>query len=452
VPSYLIFTAALRRINIRAAAEKLAFEIGATDMDILFSSLKRIDPLMHTDIHSVSHTAIFSNAFVRARTTDIGPGIWARDQDILASLTFSGKLSVLWRQESSTSTIRLAFLLRTTVFRVPRSALRLYRFMEEWKADFLPGVEAATRAFLSELKEGRGENAQQAALTRSRTVKRSALVAHVTGHISELSVSLQVMRGTWLSWNIHDPTVFLSSSSGSGLKSSTSFGIQFGTQTLAISYILQSTSDHTDTPRIKVKLPSLSLTGHHGRAFVRILASVDFFNVLIKPSHWDTLLVVQQKFGQDFADLMDLIQQSRQRKPNPSAETSDASRSPLSFSGRVNVKGFRVGLEGRSSTSYLECEDVGGDISSNDSGIAWRIRLRDLALSLAPRAGAVSRETAFNRNHRSAFVIVDLRARGNACRLDFRVPKIHAVMQPSSIGEVGDFIDHQQVRGSPSGT
>jgi hypothetical protein len=55
-------------------------------------------------------------------------------------------------------------------------------------------------------------------------------------------------------------------------------------------------------------------------------------------------------------------------------------------------------------------------------------------LSLAPRAGIVPRETAFNRNHRSAFLIGDIRARGDVHRLEIRVPKIHAVMQPSSIG------------------
>ncbi|KAG1828967.1 hypothetical protein EV424DRAFT_1507935 [Suillus variegatus] len=443
-PSHLIFTVALRRANIRAAAEKLAFEIGATNTDIFFTSLKRVDPLMYNEVHSVGYTASFSNAFIRARATGIVPGIWVRDQDVLASLTFSsGKLNLLWRQESSTNTIRLAFLLHSTAISVPRSALRLYRFMEEWQADFFPGIEAATRAFLAELKEGRGNDAQTAP-TRPRAAKRNALVAHVTGRISELGVFLQVMRGTWLSWNIHDLTIFLSSPSGPGHKQSTSFGIQFGSQTLGVSYKQQSTEDYTDTPHIKVKLPSLSLTGRQGRAFVKILASVDFFDVLIKPSHWDTLLVVQQKFGQDFADLMDLIHQTRQRRSNPSESMSNASRSSLSFSGHVDVKGFRLGLEGRSSTSYLECEDVGGDISSSDLGIAWRIRLRDLALSLAPRAGIVSRETTFNRNHRSAFLIVDLRARGDVHRLEFRIPKIHAVMQPSSIGEIGDFLDHQQ--------
>jgi hypothetical protein len=445
-PSHFIFTVAFRHISIRAAAEKLAFEIGTTNTNIFFTSLKRVDPLMHNEVHSVSHTASFSDAFIRARATGIAPGIWARDQDVLASLTFSsGKLNLLWRQELSASTIRLAVLLCSTAISVPRSALRLYRFVEEWQADFLPGIEAATRAFLAELKEGTGDNVQTT-LTRPRAAKRNALVVHATGRISELGVSLQVMRGTWLSWNIHELTIFLSSSSGSGPKPSTTFGIQFGSQTLGVSYKLQSADDHTVMPRIKVKLPSLSLTGRHGRSFIKMIASVDFFDVLIKPSHWDTLLVVQQKFGQDFADLMDLIHQTRQRRSNPSGSTSNKSRSSLLFSGHVNVKGFRLGLEGRSSTSYLECEDVGGDISSSDLGIAWRIKLCDLALSLAPRAGVVSRETTFNRNHRSAFLIVDLRARGDVHRLEFHIPKIHAVMQPSSIGEIGDFLDHQQVR------
>jgi hypothetical protein len=147
-PSHLVFTVALRRVNIRAAAEKFAFEIGATNTDIFFTSLKRVDPVVHNEVHSVSCTANFSDAFIRARATGIAPGIWARDQDVLASLTFSpGKLNLLWRQEPSASTIRLAFFLCSTAISVPRSALRLYRFVEEWQADFFPGIEAATRAF-----------------------------------------------------------------------------------------------------------------------------------------------------------------------------------------------------------------------------------------------------------------------------------------------------------------
>jgi hypothetical protein len=35
---------------------------------------------------------------------------------------------------------------------VPRSALRLYRFVEEWRQDYLPGLEATLNTLLSEYR------------------------------------------------------------------------------------------------------------------------------------------------------------------------------------------------------------------------------------------------------------------------------------------------------------
>jgi hypothetical protein len=43
---------------------------------------------MHNEVHSVSYTASFGNTFICARATT-APGIWARNQDVLASLTFA---------------------------------------------------------------------------------------------------------------------------------------------------------------------------------------------------------------------------------------------------------------------------------------------------------------------------------------------------------------------------
>ena len=116
------------------------------------------------------------------------------------------------------------------------------------------------------------------------------------------------------------------------------------------------------------------------------------------------------------------------------------------------MRGFSIGLEGIASTLYLECEDIGGGLCSGN-GLVWDVHLSDLALSLAPKARHGARGSIFNRNLRSAFVNIDLQAEakpesnqsamGQALRLT--VTKIHAVMQPSSIGEIGDFIDHLQV-------
>jgi len=178
---------------------------------------------------------------------------------------------------------------------------------------------------------------------------------------------------------------------------------------------------------------------------------VEFFQFIIKPSHWDTLLVVQQKFGQDFNDLVNLVEQTRQKRAAPVQQRPIVSTSS-NYCGFLKMRGFRIGLEGVSSTLFLECVDIGGGIN-NDCGRAWNVGLSDLALSLAPHADGGALASSFNRNHRSAFVIIDFQisagtrsaegVEGQALRIS--ATKIHAVMQPSSIGEIGDFIDHLQV-------
>lgn len=120
------------------------------------------------------------------------------------------------------------------------------------------------------------------------------------------------------------------------------------------------------------------------------------------------------------------------------------------------MKGFRIGLEGMTSTLYLECQDIGSGLN-NAAGSAWDLTLSNLALSLAPRS-IEQRGTAFSRRQRSAFVIIDIMVKTESQsiqasldvekHLRIAVTKIHAVMQASSISEINDFIDELQVTGS----
>ena len=114
------------------------------------------------------------------------------------------------------------------------------------------------------------------------------------------------------------------------------------------------------------------------------------------------------------------------------------------------MRGFRIGLDGAASTLFLECQDIGGQLQNVHSQ-NWDISLSDLALSLAPRTAPHGMGSSFNRALRSAFVIIDFKVKGEKGagasndRLNIDVTKIHAVMQPSSIGELGDFVDDIQV-------
>jgi hypothetical protein len=98
---------------------------------------------------------------------------------------------------------------------------------------------------------------------------------------------------------------------------------------------------------------------------------------------------------------------------------------------------------------FLECQDIGGGLR-DDTGSTWEVGLTDLALSLAPRSTGMT--AVFNRDRRSVFVIIDAKLVAGKQKPDLQslelvITKSHAVMQPSSIGEIGDFVDHLQVRG-----
>jgi hypothetical protein len=113
------------------------------------------------------------------------------------------------------------------------------------------------------------------------------------------------------------------------------------------------------------------------------------------------------------------------------------------------MKGFRIGLEGPSSVLFLECQDIGGGMQE-DYGRSWELSVQDLALSLAPRTHSESGLHSFDRINRTAFVSIDFRIStiqsppSSTHTLDITVTKVHAVMQPSSIGQLGDFLDHIQ--------
>ncbi|KAF8135489.1 hypothetical protein EV363DRAFT_1395990 [Boletus edulis] len=415
-PSQTILVAHVENMSIRAGAENLTFEITGSSLDFSSSSLVRSD--IRTE--SASNVFTFSSIHVRARSKGVDAA--TSEQDILASLALArGKINTALRHDLASKTLRVIFALEEILVSVPRSAIRLYRFVEEWRADFLPDVEATAETLVSELKRSSMSTVSKPSLAHS--TERLSTILHVNGHIARLGVTLQVMRGTWLSWTVEDTTGFVSSSPAPPSKRTYDFGLQLGSQGFTITHKSRNMENSTGSPRVKFILPTLALTGHQRKGGIELLGVLDFVNIMIKPTHLDALLAVQQKFGQDFTDLLDLIRETRQKHyavSDPKRKTGE----PGTFIVQVNVKGFRLGLEGPSSVFHLECQDVWGDIAQEEDPLEWKVQLRNLALSLAPRTGVVS-----------PFVVIDITTSANDGVLKITVPKIHAL---------GDFIDYHQ--------
>ncbi|KAG6903050.1 hypothetical protein C0995_007483 [Termitomyces sp. Mi166 len=431
----------LGHLRVQAAAENLVFEFGLSRIRGTSSMLLR--PPM-SGRQSMSHSVLFDQIFVRARSpSDAGK---QSDHDFLASLELSfGKISTITRKELALKTkLDLIFTLGDVQLLVPRSALRLYRFIQEWRADFLPGIEATVQALLSEIHKAPSK-LKLPQLQRASSGRPSF---QMQGELSHLGIALQVMHGTWLSWDAQNLVAYTNSASTA--TPSYTFGLQIACVILSISSRPNARDEEPGT-RVKLILPPLSATGSYDGSGVETIVFVEFAELKVKPSHWDTLLAVQQKFGQDFHDLVTLIQETNiRRAASEYHKTPRRSQVPLHYNTFVKMRGFRVGFEGPASTVYFECLGISGGIN-NFNGLTCNVELSDMAFSLASRAVARPSNPGFNRKHRSAFVIIDFKidARNepvsdSSTIIQVLVSKIHAVMQPSSIGEVGDFVDHIQ--------
>ena len=434
----------IHHLRAQAAAENLVLVVGMRGLQTS-SSLLTSQVQKHP---SMNHCILFKELYLQARS----PADPAKenDLDVLAGLTFTnGRTSLVSRPEQISKTnLKLTFVLTGLRLHVPRSALRSYRFIEEWRADYLPGMEAAMNTLLSEYKAKSTISPSPTPPSQSQPIP----IIQFHAQINHLAIVLQVMHGTWLSWESNNIVTYFHSANALIAGSKHTFGLQISSMILDISATANS-QDLSPDPRVKLVLPPLSVAGHSDGHNVHTLVLFEAIELKVKPSHWDTLLAVQQKFGQDFNDLVALMEKTR-RKSSPTEKVKVKKQTSFKYGGYVKMRGFRIGLEGLSSTVYLECQDINGGIS-NTTAWAWEIGLSDLALSLAPR-GNRRQATAFDRNPGSAFVIIDFNISAVnkeplfEKNLQISISKIHAVMQPSSIGEVGDFIDNLQVIASIS--
>ncbi|KAK2463228.1 hypothetical protein APHAL10511_004883 [Amanita phalloides] len=420
----------LNHLHIQAAAENLILEMGLRRVQATSSSLSRSQGLRE---QSTNNALFVGKMYVRARSPQTAQ---VDGHDILAALEMaSGTVSLVTRQEpKSRPRIRLVSSFGDVQLNVPRSALRLYRFIEEWRDDYLPGLENTLNSLLSEMKKTAKTPQAISAL------EQRPAVIQLHGRVNHVGVALQVMHGTWLSMDVHDTIGNVASANVTSPIAAYTFGLQISSATLSVSA--------KPAMHVKMALPPFIISGRYDSLSVHVLALVDFIDLKIKPVDWDKLLVVQQKFGQDFNDLLSLMHEASLKRAMHK-QTSEQRETRLKYRGSLKMKGFRVGLEGAASTLYLECRDIGSSLDSA-TGNAWNLTLSNLALSLAPRR-VHQHGSAFSRRRRSAFVIIDImvktESRSAQASLDVEkglrisITKIHAVMQASSISEMNDFID-----------
>lgn len=447
-------TLSLQSTRFQVAAENLIVALIVSRLGFVSSLYARPQPTSQTLPDLSANSSLFFDlvALQAHSSTDNGSPV---PQDMLAEVSFKkGGLNCALRREVALSpTIRTALAIGHLQLSVPRSAIRLSRFIDEWKADYLPGLEHTVQELVSDLRQG------DAVSPSPTSAKPRILATHLQFSIRSCGVYLHVLPGTWLSWELMNVVAYFKLGLGvvPSRQLSAPFGLRFSSQHINIASISKGDRPEETLGKggLKVDLPSMTVTGIYENRGVHVLVSAGFFSITVKPSYWDTLLSVQQKFGNDINDLFHVLADARAKRP-PSQAPAKSQPLPsqsLLRGGAFKAKGFRIGLEGHSSTLLFECQDVSGSLTDGEGkgkGKSWHLNVIGLALSLAPRSYGVTKSESgrFDGNRRSAFVKIDCKSevshRTSGKFLGIKVCKIHAILQPSSIGEIGDFMDHLQ--------
>ncbi|KAL5523541.1 hypothetical protein ACEPAG_7714 [Sanghuangporus baumii] len=432
----------LNHMLVEAAAENLVFEIISRHCSSCFLG-HLTQPLDTSSLDvATSYTTGFHDLMVKARTRNFSD----KDMDTLASITVVGGACCLLYQNHTPHGSNLRGTLHATSLdlTVPKSAIRLYKFVEQWRQDYLVGLEAMLRSLFSEIKQSPERQSER----QSRQVaEKKRIGIHFSFSLSAVSVILQIMHGTWLAWTVYGVIGYLMDRSGR--KSvARSCGLQLASQVIR----LTSTSVDASTqrvPKIVLDLPSISASGSFSSERSGFLISVGFLEMKIKPSHWDVILSVQQKFGQDFNDLLHILEDARKKLPGSARSKSSSRKIDLPFYVTAKFEGFKIGLQGLSSTQFLECVDIDAMVTNKGSP-HWHVNLSDLALYLSPRALSRQKLAELDRSQLPVLVSVDFQINNHTSLEDrhrhFRinVTKLHAILQAHLMGSIGDFADHLQ--------
>lgn len=266
-------------------------------------------------------------------------------------------------------------------------------------------------------------------------------------HFHIIGISLHVMHGTWLSWTFEDLLGYTNTINQRAFN----YGIQLSGQRITLSGELDETGTLTPTDHsVKLALPSLRLSGTFQSDYLQGTLVVDHFRLNLKPQYVDDILVVQQKFGNDFNELVDVLASNQSKKSLATEHT----KSSLSVNLVVRLEGFQIGLQGPSSTQYIQSPLVSASYRTGSyPGSRWRFDVREFRLSLVHDVQISS----FDRNRdnfESASMTLGCVVHntppesmsGTTDHLTIKISQVHAVMAPVAIVELGNLIDHIQVR------
>ncbi|ORY77194.1 hypothetical protein BCR35DRAFT_353168 [Leucosporidium creatinivorum] len=373
--------------------------------------------------------------------------------------------------------------------RIPRDAVRAYEFVEKWKTSALPEYDSLLTELRLTVEEAHPPVAKVVASPNPSAppgpIQRLIAEAHLSAQVIVplFSLEVQAIPTLKIGYSVDHFSMHASSSQApqpGAVLGAIDVGLHVGAQTVRFIPVTDAGGRTSTLPaetafHLPVVRLGAQLDGFPCRR-VQLLATVDSVSVKLTADIIDNILTVQQHFGKDVDELLDVIKARRARQAEllggaeeePTPEVAQSTQSApvlIAWDARVALRGFKVGIEGPQATQWIEAALLEGHANSTTLSSAqvlhWQASVQNLALSLAQRHPDDASKGPTDRRYRLAFFRLDLSA-SNAVinlpelppasvygdnrtpHLHLRLPRVHAVIQPSAIEALGDLVDYYQ--------
>lgn len=360
--------------------------------------------------------------------------------------------------------LRLILACQAIRARIPREAIRVYEFIDTWKTETLPAYDS----LLLQLRQGL-DDIQSVAIPDSELepsfIELLSAKANISTQlcISLLAFEFQAIPTLAMGYYIRDFSAHAKTEDGArGGKSlgNIDAGLMIGSQTIRFIPMASSTNNVEFTQsETSFDIPILRLKAHlNGLPCTKInfLVTIDPISIKLTSSILDNILTVQKRFGNDLDELLNYYRSRQVINVTDLAVEEESTSTKLVWDARVAFQGLRLGLEGPQAIQWIEVELLEGYASSVEAAsslkLNWEASAQNLSISLSQRSTTT---TIPDRGHRLAFFSLDMSITNaiiqlpdlitsNDPHLHLRLPRIHAVLQPSAVDALADLIEHFQ--------
>lgn len=479
----IFLTVILQSAQIRAYAHSIWMR----------ASLVRAQSSLTSTLHFQRHSSVLAldgssffacdKASLRADTKDIvqketdtldADISGAHESGTLFTMFFTdGYATAVLSEQQLDGTIHASLFgaITSSEIRFPRSILSLSAFVESWREGALP----MSKADFVELRRDLERQKRVSAGTTARgpmSVIPPRLEVVVNLVVAESITRIRVSKRMWLGLAVSNFTANASSVLIDGRLRGGDIGASVLQSRLRFAPVIGGRGATVAAWTEKqIVLPSLHTSAQisKGHATVTIgLGRVDF---VVTMDFLDTILTGIGLIGHDLDGLLSLLAKFQPKAVGKDIKIDAEPASPfVSWHAQIAVKGLNIGLRGPTATQYIGADlaeaTVSQSLAEDTSAIAWRASVMNAALSLVQETNlGRSRSTSsrdkysFDRSYRLAFFLLDLEASNEnvqlqqfeatydvarVAHLHVRIPKLHAVMQPSALEALDDLVDHGQ--------